>query len=794
MKSVIFEKIQITNFKNHDFAEISFVPNRLISITGPNGSGKSALAADAICVALYDQTTKGIKGDGYVKKRTDKDCSVILHFSVENDRYVIKNYRKHSTHGNSKHMFKIVDENTIEDITKSTRNDTNSFISSLIMPFDVFCNCILFSQFVDKPFAGLGHSGQKDILDKMLCLEKYDHYYKQTSEILKNTEESITTEKANISLNKSLIEKNNLKISSLNDNIKEICEKIEDTKISYKNTINQLTSRLLGEEEQISKHENLLKRYEEIKDNLVNEMSIYRENEIELKNQLEKLSLKEKDKVSQCLSELEKAYSVRNSENDNSIISYENKLQNINESFAAKFSDYKSSLVDSISKNRELISNDINQLKESSSEFKLSLNNLVREKETLEKERISSTDRFEVIKKIVKEDIPYCPECGQKINDEDKLKTLKQEGNDLFKKINDINNKINEINSEINEITLKNENIKSDLDTKTKQYEKEESYLKEKLESFRNELKIEFEKSSKDIKENLQKFKNISEDLKVELNREIDLMKKSVSEEFINESKSINESFHIKLNDIKLKCESLQKDKVHIEGNMKQMETLLDTYKDIHLRIDNEKYQFETTNKMLSERLHEKQVEENELVNDTNTLQQVVSVKDSKIKEFTDKIDILNFWKEAFGDQGIKSVLLDESIPILNVKARELCTLLDNIKISFNSQSMLKSGDIRNKFSINVIQTENLSDYSELSAGETRISNIIVLLCLRHLLEVMNGCKINILILDEILDSIDADNSKIILNVFKKLSEDHCIVMISHVLREYIEFDDEYCL
>ncbi len=179
------------------------------------------------------------------------------------------------------------------------------------------------------------------------------------------------------------------------------------------------------------------------------------------------------------------------------------------------------------------------------------------------------------------------------------------------------------------------------------------------------------------------------------------------------------------------------------------------------------------------------------------------TIKESRdvIEEYQDKISmlerrglILNFWKTGYSDSGIKSILLDDSIPILNEKARELCDLAPNLKIRFDSQSVLKSGDYRNKFNIDVLQTQNLSGLKELSSGEKRMTDIIVLLCLRHLLEDRQNTKMNILLLDEMLDSLDPENAALAVTMVKKISSNHCVALISHTLRDYIESDETYNL
>ena len=80
-------------------------------------------------------------------------------------------------------------------------------------------------------------------------------------------------------------------------------------------------------------------------------------------------------------------------------------------------------------------------------------------------------------------------------------------------------------------------------------------------------------------------------------------------------------------------------------------------------------------------------------------------------KNIEEEIKRIEFWKKGFSDSGIKSILLDETIPILNRKSIELCSRIPNIKVNFDSQTALKSGEYRNKFKIEVLQTRNLSGF-----------------------------------------------------------------------------------
>jgi DNA repair exonuclease SbcCD ATPase subunit len=105
MRNLVFKSLEIKNFKCHQELDFDFSKNRLVLITGKNGKGKSSLFS-ALEWVLYSECSNGMTGDSIVRKKSKKDCSVILKFSIDDDEYEIKNYRKHSKFGNSKLLYK----------------------------------------------------------------------------------------------------------------------------------------------------------------------------------------------------------------------------------------------------------------------------------------------------------------------------------------------------------------------------------------------------------------------------------------------------------------------------------------------------------------------------------------------------------------------------------------------------------------------------------------------------------------------------------------------------------------
>ena len=63
------------------------------------------------------------------------------------------------------------------------------------------------------------------------------------------------------------------------------------------------------------------------------------------------------------------------------------------------------------------------------------------------------------------------------------------------------------------------------------------------------------------------------------------------------------------------------------------------------------------------------------------------------------------------------------------------------------------------------------------------------MLTLMDLQSNVQGISINMVIFDEVLDSLDAENADYVCQLLKVLTEGKCIQLISHTLRDQIEYD-----
>ena len=154
---------------------------------------------------------------------------------------------------------------------------------------------------------------------------------------------------------------------------------------------------------------------------------------------------------------------------------------------------------------------------------------------------------------------------------------------------------------------------------------------------------------------------------------------------------------------------------------------------------------------------------------------------------------ILDFWKTAFSSSGIPSMLIDEAIPFMNEKVADYLDKLTNGRyiVSFDTLASIKSGEFRDKISVNVVDTYTRANSRiQLSGGQTRIIDIATILTLGDLQASIQDVSINILLFDEIFDSLDEENVGYVSKVLSQLKVGKSIYLISHRHEDQLEADE----
>ncbi|MFW6001919.1 MAG: AAA family ATPase [archaeon] len=786
MKNLVFGKLSLENFRCHDSISIDFSENRFVGLTGENGAGKTSIF-DGLCWILYDVLTDGKKvADDVVRIKEGKNCLGYLPFSIDSDKYEIYAYRQHDKHKNEKYLFL-----NGEDISGENRKTTNEKISNILMPQEVFLNCLLFSQFMSGNFANLKHSEQKDIINKMLNLDVYDIYQEKTGKYHKKVSREITKIETKINSIIEQIEYLKENINRQNKKFDKIVEEFEKAKINKENSIKQTEENLkeLKEkynQEDYDKVEQRLEKAKNLKYKIENSLET---NEQQLKELISKINEDKETETNNKIQTLKNEY--QNTINElnsklnnihNNIGRLENEKQTEISNLKEKYKDKKDNFVSNLDNEILKLNRNLNEVSVSKTHNESKLQEYQKEIEKLQND----------LSKYFNNDneIQICPTCGRPVTDDEDKETLNQHINHIHSRITELKNSVDNLSNEIKKQKSKIEEINNSI--KEKEIEKNNE-----IESLKSQYYNEEEEINKRYKNEIDKIKLDKTTYETSINE----LKSEVSDKRNSLVQEIENTYSIKKSEIeqqfKEKFNDLNQKKEKTEQHINNLQSKFNKGKDLQEKIKNTENIIENEKNILIEIQKNHEDNKQSIKNDIKTIQTDISTyqeRKSKLEEeklnLKRKLEILSFWKKGFSEKGIKAILLDDSIPILKRKARELNELVDNIRIDFNSETELKSGGKTNKFSVTAIQNNNLSELSQLSSGEKRMANIMILLCLRNLLEEMNGLKINILLLDEILDTLDPKNARDAVNLIKQSCPDRCIILISHTSRDYIEVEE----
>ena len=364
----------------------------------------------------------------------------------------------------------------------------------------------------------------------------------------------------------------------------------------------------------------------------------------------------------------------------------------------------------------------------------------------------------------------------EKINNSIKeLSKKKDEVSEVYKKlITDVQEKMNEKlkkESECNQIVQECKNVESNI-----------SLIQNKIDKFKNiKPNMVCDKCYGTIKpENYKDVLRESESEKVLL---LEYLEKKIKEK--DELKIVLIERTKKLDDVNVSVEK-------VEGFNKKIYNQEKIYSESISELRKIKRPEQSNNdlvitekiKTLSETLAEKenlnsQDSPHQDLLDSN-LENLQSLKDKfnlikeKIKADEEKAPYYDFWTEAFGDNGIRKIVVDEIIPALNSRLEYwLQVLIDNkLEIKFD--------DSLNETIVKYPNNDKQLIYSVLSNGQKRRINLAVNQAFAHMMMLSHGISPNIIFLDEVTTNIDQIGVQGIYNMICELSKEKKVFVTTH--------------
>jgi len=117
----------------------------------------------------------------------------------------------------------------------------------------------------------------------------------------------------------------------------------------------------------------------------------------------------------------------------------------------------------------------------------------------------------------------------------------------------------------------------------------------------------------------------------------------------------------------------------------------------------------------------------------------------------------VEFWVHGFSNRGVKSLLLSTVTEELNSRANIYLSHLSGGRatVNFQTQTVLASGELREKFRVAVSYAHGAGDYEGISGGEMRRVDIAVLFALGDLAAARSVAPVHLRLLDEPFDNLD---------------------------------------
>lgn len=723
MKIVNFKKAGMTNFCCHiDPVELEFQDGKLILITGPNGSGKTAIF-QSIPYTLYGLCEKG-KGEDVLNDLTGESCHTFVEFEIDSVPYRVDRYVKAKKFGTTATLRK-----GNAKPYKKGHKEVVPEIERLLIPRKLFMNTLLFSQKVKTFFTDLTDSEQKEIFRKILKLDDFVLYQKESGKRLKEVETQSTNVSNSLSINGSLLEDVSSQIARLEVEKSNFYIKKEEELKEAENQIGRMEKNVLAGEEEYNEilKSDLDKQLEDVNkeigtvEQLRNSIG---KNLMDLLEKLESKRLAKKFELENSMKDMEAKVGEERRENDGATISR-------------------------CVQERTSITTELEGAKEELSKIRFEEREANQNIEFLQKEK----ELF-----ALEPDLSVCPTCHQEI---DETTYQRLEG------------MVEEIDRKVDESI---EYLRTTVEPKKVLEEREQKLqvqLDELNESERRDLDTSEKKFLKDRESILERFAKACEKLDILVEEE----RKKIEVENESERRKLDAQYFL-LNDKKKSIEDLitrRTESLQVLTNLKNVLSTLQENLEAHRKEEYDETALIENNKR-----------KDSLIEEKNDLLEQQSVLERKAK-------IVDFWKVGFSSQGIQSMLIDEAIPFMN---RQVGQYLDQLSdgrytVSFDTMGATKGGEIRDKIAVNIFDNRTHADSRvKISGGQERIVDIATILTLADLQSNMQDIKFNLLLFDEIFDSLDDENISRVSKLLRVVTEDKSTCIISHRHIDAIEADD----
>ena len=411
-------------------------------------------------------------------------------------------------------------------------------------------------------------------------------------------------------------------------------------------------------------------------------------------------------------------------------------------------------------------------------------NNIEKYKENILNAINSIEDKIESLKEKVK-DSSYVDDLKKYEEAQDKIKKIDESLDAFSSKKDEINNKAAELFKVYN----------SKLEIKTIH----ETSLREKI----SEINI-LKKKMDEVNKKIEKFQNLEPNMVCD--KCYGVIKTENYQEFLDSTINENKLNQIEIDSLQEKGSKIKADHDVVLEGLKEITEKINKIKTFSAKMNEEENKLKIAKNSLQsikkpeqtdqeliiqtniENLEQEKEEKKNLLLEKNPNQDLLDQNIQKLNEIIEsekntrleiqKIESLNsyyeFWFEAFGDDGIRKLVVNEIIPALNSRLNYWLQILIDNKIEIKFDSGL------NEFISKFPDGDKELIYAVLSNGQKRRINLAVNQAFAHVMMLSHGVSPNIIFLDEVTSNIDPIGVQAIYNMICELSKNKKVFVTTH--------------
>ncbi len=796
MEKIRFQKIHLENCGCHSELDYTFPEGSLVGIVGKNGRGKSTIFK-SLMVGLFSDTGEARESTNVgdlVNRKRPKDLLINIFWTVDGVSYEVRKYQNHK-----KHRSKMLLLKEGEDISSKSVTETHKKIESILVSKHIFRNTVYFSQQMKDFFTALANADQKKIFNAIFDFSIWEERQKHTDKLLKEEKRLLECVEHNLLEVSTKIPERDSLLKRLKQMELDKEKELEIDKKAQLLEVDVLTEQIATLKQKVvdinydkSGHEELQQAVTELK---VKHSNLKKDTDKEIQvaedsatAQVDKLKIQAKSVYQDRKAEVEKTLQPMKDAVLTQLQEIDTKLADVKD----KMNQAKTATIEEFNIISSNIKENLSHLNTERREIVLRLKAIEEEGAKVVAEQLDSEME---IKQLNSDEEVKCTKCDQIIGSQHKAKVLTDLAEIVKRTESERKALVTEqdkLRIDFNKVEEKSKEARNDLEQQESRHQETISRLDRQLQTAldacsdtRDILVEEDEKILDKERETVEEvYKGVQEEYKQLISEQIN-NKDKVTNELQNSLEKRGKTIYNNIKELEKKLNIFEGQKTETDNLQESITSATNKIEFRQSQIaDIEKYKFDETEiKSTQEDLKKLKSEEKKYKTDKKSVEEM--------------IQIYEFWKEGFSDRGIKSMLIDGSLPYLNQVVREELERLAPGKfiLTFDSLSETGGGNIRDKFKVHILNTETGADkHKLLSGGEKRIIDVSTLMGLRKLTESIHGKSFNILLLDEVLDSLDTDNAVSYLKILKRLSDKVSVSLVTHNLINANHCDETYQL